>query len=259
MKRADRKKKDFKQKVLNWFKEYYFFIIVSLLMVFAAMFGMMLKKIDLASSVEFDLNTILDDKIGDYSATIVEVGDEESFISVDGNLTETELVRLMQSYASYSELRLQAFHVEEGVELDKPISYYDSSLIKRAEWIDLTSVEVVSFISMPSVKPDVTAVADWETDLNNSRYEGDLFIVEGEMYTTATDVEIMAQMSGFAQMMMDINKDNDDATYTNLMVRFESSPADLYYHTGHKNVLAKGNIYSISRNTADSKDVTDNQ
>ena len=248
MKRADKKKNDFKRTVANFYNEYkYIFLAVGLIFITATA-GIVWNLFDVAATRDFDLNAVLEDKQGQYNAEIIETTNGEDFVLVEGELEDQELIVLQRSLFSSKGDKIPFYLVEEGLGLNKRV-HYSPGLIKRVEWSMFEGEEhheVIEFYVLSSVKPDVTAVTDWDIRSEDSYLEDDLYVVKGRIAGHTTTVDKVAQMSGGVDMVYSINEENDKADFEEVLIHFESGDNDLYYHTNHKGILGESLYYNIN-------------
>lgn len=247
MNRADRKKTALKEDINNFIDEYYYYLVATGIILVAALLGLIWTLFDKGSTRDFDINSIVEDKIGEYSGELIQKENGNSFIVVEGNLEDSELIEIQRDVAGVYNIQVPLYFVEGETEIHELVDFYEVGLVKRSEWINKNTHEVISYNILSSVTPDATTLSEWEIYEDESGFKDDTYVVRGKISQFGTSVDKLAQMSGLADMVNRMNEENKEADYENLLIHFETVPGDVYYHTDHKNILGVSDFFTTAQ------------
>lgn len=238
MNTADKKKEAFKQKVYYIYKEYRFLVWVGLAtLLFSAMLTghNIYTMISERDSTAFSIETIVDTPY----AIDVQYGssDVPLFAQVTGDLSNSELALISRGVSGYYGAELELYHMEEGVKLLAPASFYADGMLSRVDWDRTDRVAIVNYQQIPEVSPDIIAVNEWDIFEDDSQIIGNTLQLTGYVDAEATDTQAVQQLLGLIELMDDINITNSDASHDAYQLEFQHGDNQLHLHSDYPRII----------------------
>lgn len=241
MNRADRKKRLFKRRVREFFKENGFYFVVAFFFIAIIVTITIATMANKAKENDWDINRIVEDSIGEYVATIEDEGDD-AYILIYGDLDEYGVVEIQNSVAAKHSLKLPAYLMEAETEVNEHIEYFVDGLKIRAEWNE-NRHDVFKYDNMAGFRPDASAVYDWGIDEDASYVENGVLNIVGYIDGEETNTNIYAQLAGINEMVDDLNVNNSKAEYDTTYIQLVAVGSTYLYHTDYPNLLGTLSVY----------------